>query len=63
MRNLTSKLGLGLGLVLFYLYWGISWIVNLIKFIKCDFDGPWKEEIIHGVGVFFALPSVVTVWF
>lgn len=53
----------GFWVILFYIYWAVAWVVNLIKFIGCDFDSPWKDEIIHGVGVFFALPSLVTVWF
>lgn len=41
----------------------ICWIVNLVKFIGCDFDSPWKEELIHAVGIFIPPASVITVWF
>lgn len=53
----------GFWVILFYIYLGVAWVVNLIKFIGCDFASPWKDEIVHGVGVFFALPSLITVWF
>ena len=52
----------GFWIILFYIYWAVCWVVNLIKFIGCDFEGPWREEIIHAVGVFLALPSLVTAW-
>ena len=39
------------------------WVVNLVKFTECDFEDPYKSEIIHGVGVVFPPASVVTCWF
>jgi len=48
--------------VLFSVFLAVSWIVNLVKFIQCDFQASWRDEIIHGIGVFFALPSIVTAW-
>ncbi len=29
-----------------------SWIVNLYKFMQCDFDTPLRCEVIHGIGIF-----------
>lgn len=29
----------------------VSWIVNLYKLTQCDFIGPWKEELIHIIGL------------
>lgn len=38
------------------------WVMNLVKLTRCDFEAPWKGEIIHVVGL--AGPaSLVTVWF
>lgn len=52
------------GLVLlFYVYWGIAWVVNLVKFLSCDFASPWKDEIVHGIGVFVAFPALFTAWY
>jgi hypothetical protein len=47
--------------LLFYLYTIIAWIVNLVKLLNCNFEEPWKDEIIHGIGL---APPVawVTCW-
>lgn len=39
------------------------WIWNAVKFASCDFEGNYKCEAIHGVGVFVPPLSFVTVWF
>ena len=41
----------------------VTWIVNLVKLINCDFYAPFKEEIIHAVGVIIPPASFITVWF
>lgn len=40
---------------------GIGWVKNLIKLSDCDFESPYKAEIVHGVGL---LPPVgaITGW-
>lgn len=48
---------------LFYLYFIVCYIVNLVQFFNCDFASPYKEEIIHGVGVLTYFAAGVTVWF
>jgi len=30
---------------------GTGWVMNLYKFANCDFEKPFKEEILRGVGV------------
>jgi len=40
----------------------ISWPTNLYKLIKCDFEAPYKGEIIHAIGI-IPPASLVTVWF
>lgn len=47
---------------LFYAYFIVCWFVNLIKLISCDFDAPYKDEIIHGIGLFTFLGSGITAW-
>lgn len=39
------------------------WVMNLVKLCKCDFDAPYKGEVIHAVGVFVPPTAVITVWF
>ena len=43
------------------LFVGIGWAKNLIKLSRCDFEAPYKAEIIHTVGI---IPPVgmVTGW-
>ncbi len=48
--------------ILVWGYFGISWVVNLIKLLNCDFEGPWREEIIHGIGL-IGPAAGITVWF
>jgi len=43
-------------------YTVIAWIVNLIKFVNLDFQEPWRDEIIHGLGVILPVASWVTAW-
>jgi len=40
---------------------GIGWVKNLVKLSNCDFEKPYKAEIIHAVGL---IPPVgmVTGW-
>jgi hypothetical protein len=40
---------------------GISWIVNLVKLVNCDFVAPWRDEIIHLVGL-IPPAALVTAW-
>lgn len=49
--------------LLIWIYGVIAWIVNLFKFVTCDFDAPWKDEIIRAVGLFIPPCSMVTCWF
>ena len=30
---------------------GTGWVKNVIKLTDCDFEAPYKAEIIHGLGV------------
>ena len=54
-------------LVLLYLsafIWMIvSWLINVGALLKCDFQVPYKGEVIHAVGLFFPPAAVITVWF
>lgn len=38
------------------------WIANAIKFAYCDFDAPYRCEIVHGVGVVIPPLAIVTAW-
>lgn len=38
----------------------IGWIMNIGKLVACDFEGPYKAEIIRTVGV-FAFPAGIVI--
>lgn len=40
---------------------GTGWVKNLIKLTECDFESPYKAEVIHTVGI---IPPVgmITGW-
>lgn len=41
---------------------GISWVINLVQLLRCDFAAPWRDEIIHGIGVLIPPAALFTVW-
>lgn len=45
-----------------WIYTPATWILNLVKLVRCDFEPIGKEEILHLVGL---IPPIhwVTVWF
>jgi hypothetical protein len=45
-----------------WLYTVVAFIVNAVKLIQCDFDAPYKEEVIHAIGIFVPPVSWVTCW-
>ena len=47
--------------LIFYLFFMLSWCVNLGHFIKCDFNAPYKAEVFYGVGI-FEPTCLVTAW-
>ena len=39
------------------------WIINVAKFIDCDFESDYRCEAIHGIGVVIPPAAFITVWF
>ena len=50
-----------LAYVIFLTFMAISWFTNLGKLIDCNFEQPYKAEIIHSVGI-FPIVACVTAW-
>lgn len=44
------------------LYTAVTWVLNLIKLVGCDFQPSFKEEILHTLGVFIPIVSWFTAW-
>jgi len=59
--RIYMKMNFGLFLLLVLVYLG-SYVVNIIRFTQCDFEAPYKGEIIHLVGIIIPGASLVTVW-
>lgn len=38
-----------------------GWIMNLIKLTRCDFEAPYKAEVIHGLGLISPI-GAITGW-
>jgi hypothetical protein len=36
---------------LFYVVLFGGWLMNIYKFVNCDFEPSWKEEIIRGISM------------
>lgn len=39
-----------------------SWMVNLMQFVRCDFEPGYRCEALHGIGLVPAF-APITVWF
>jgi hypothetical protein len=55
MRNLSFLM------ILVWLYGITAWIVNLVMLLNCNFAGPWRDEIVHGIGLIGPI-AMITVW-
>ncbi len=62
--KLTSETPSGflIFILLLWAYGIIAWIVNLVKLLGCDFEAPYKDEIIHLIGLVPGA-SMITCWF
>ena len=38
---------------------GIGWVKNVIKLAECDFQAPYKAEVIHAVGLIPPVGAIV----
>lgn len=53
----------GCGAIIFYILllvfcvWG--YVANIVKFAKCDFEAPYKSEVLHGIGIFVPPMGVI----
>jgi hypothetical protein len=52
---------IALGSIVLWIVLGVGWVMNIVKFVKCDFKAPYKAEIVHGVGL-IPVVGAVTGW-
>jgi hypothetical protein len=38
---------------------GFGWVRNVVRFCNCDFEAPYKAEVIRGVGIFVVPVGIV----
>ncbi len=62
MKNTKKYTNIVILNIVFWLFTLICWVVNLIKLLNCDFEGPWKEEAIHLIGL-IGPASLITCWY
>lgn len=43
--------GAGFLIIIFYIVLLLGWCLNIYKFVTSDFEEPYKNEIIRGVGI------------
>lgn len=58
MKGLTIILVIQITVILVV---GTGWVKNLIKLSSCDFESPYKAEVIHAVGLVPPI-GMVTGW-
>jgi len=63
MRNDILDDGISLFGCLIWVFIAVCWIANLVGLFNCDFEAPFKEEVIHLIGVFIPPASIVTCWY
>ena len=47
--------------VLFWIACIAAWPINAYRLAKCDFQSPYKGEVVHGIGIFFPT-FIITAW-
>ena len=62
-KNKTMKKNLSLITIILFAYCIFSYIFNFVKFVNCDFEPSYKEEIVYAIGVFFPPLNCLTVWY
>lgn len=40
---------------------GVGWVKNIVKLSNCDFEAPYKAEVVHTIGIFPPV-GMITGW-
>ena len=59
--DVKPQLTMPILIIILLVFVGTGWVKNIIKLSECDFEAPYKAEIIHTVGL-FPLVGAVTGW-
>lgn len=53
----------GMGVVMLVWFLILSgWVVNIVKLCRCDFEAPYKTEIVRGVSALIPIVGTFTGW-
>lgn len=50
---------LGVFYIIFWILFFIGYVINVVKLIQCDFEAPYKVEIIRGASLITGLGGIV----
>jgi len=59
VRNNKDFYAIELVFIVLWLVIAIGWSVNLYKLVTCDFEAPYKAEIIRGIGLIPPVGAIV----
>lgn len=59
MRKQKGSTFIALLIVIVSIVGAVGWVKNIIKLSECDFESPYKAEVIHTVGLFPIVGAVV----
>jgi hypothetical protein len=48
-----------LGVLFALVFLAMGWVTNVVRFVKADFEAPYKNEIVRGIGIPFVPLGVV----
>lgn len=51
---------IGIFVIIFGIFGG--WVYNIVKFVDCDFESPYKAEAIRGIGIPVFPVGVIVGW-
>jgi hypothetical protein len=61
MKKAKGYTSIHLLFIFLFLFICVSWIKNLLMLIDCDFEAPYKAEVVHTIGL-IPPAAMVTAW-
>lgn len=58
-RYLIGRGKFGCIVICFYLLLFLGYVLNIVKFVKCDFEAPYKAELIRGIGMVIPYGGII----
>lgn len=58
-RHLIGRGKFGCIVICLYFLLFLGYVLNIVKFVKCDFKAPYKEELIRGIGMVIPYGGII----